>query len=695
MPARRDLTAPLALLAAVLAVTAPVALLGRCLYYGDITLQFVPWRQYAQSWLLRGIVPLWIQDVYAGMPFLANCQSAVLYPYHWLALGLSPVRAIGYGYVLHVFLAAAGTYAYARRVGRTPSAGVVAGLAFGLGGFVLSKQQFPSLAYTVAWLPWLLWAAEGVWQRPDGCRTAALAGLAGLCWLAGHAQMAVLELALVFVRTVTRPAEAPAAARWSALAGGLALGAVLAAGQLLPTAELLRLSDRSGYGFEDVARFNVPPWQTPMLALPGLFGSPSGRLPYLGVGAYWEMAAYVGLISLGLALCGARRERFWVWTVGVGLVLAMGRYTPVYRWLWSLLPPLQVARDPARFALYASFGLAMLAAAGWEETPAVARRALGRCLGGFIVLLVAALAAPTGWWRWGLDLLAAAAPSKSFGDQTALASLWQATVVGEILGALALLGVAVWLAGRPEALARRALLGLLAADLIAHGIGLNPTAPATVFDGDPRPPAVRAARLVYVPDRELARVAVECFNLARYPTPNRVDRARRALVGNVLVGTGTAALGGYDPLRPKRTGAALRALDSLPEHARARRLAALGVEGIVEGGMMRPIPAAGPAPVTRPTPQRCVSAGPTTLTQAAIPGWRAVFGEWRLADEPLQLELAPSGRDAVRLYYAPAGYRVGLFLGLLALAAVVALAVTSCSSRLQTRVISETAGRVV
>ena len=42
--------------------------------------QYWPWRRFACRWLLRGEVPLWNPHSFSGYPFLANLQSAILYP---------------------------------------------------------------------------------------------------------------------------------------------------------------------------------------------------------------------------------------------------------------------------------------------------------------------------------------------------------------------------------------------------------------------------------------------------------------------------------------------------------------------------------------------------------------------------------------------------------------------------------------
>src|SRR5215212_7025872 len=74
----------------------------------DAIAQFYPWRAFAATWMRQGVVPLWDPHQFCGTPFLANSQSAVLYPLHFLLLylpsGLSVARAMAWLAALHMTL---------------------------------------------------------------------------------------------------------------------------------------------------------------------------------------------------------------------------------------------------------------------------------------------------------------------------------------------------------------------------------------------------------------------------------------------------------------------------------------------------------------------------------------------------------------------------------------------------------------
>jgi hypothetical protein len=145
---------------------------------------------------------------------------------------------------------------------------------------------------------------------------------------------------------------------------------LLAAVQLLPTAELSRLSFRSGgLPYTEVTSFSLRPWLIHYTLLPP-FGV---DLAQVFGEAYSEYVAYVGIVGLGLAALGAWRgwrrpgTRFFILLAGLGLFLALGRLNPVYYVLYKIVPGFAMFRAPARWMLFYAFGMSALAGIGMEQ----------------------------------------------------------------------------------------------------------------------------------------------------------------------------------------------------------------------------------------------------------------------------------------------------------------------------------------
>jgi hypothetical protein len=380
--------AALALLAALTLVFFwKIALTNRILAGLDVFAYFYPYRDYVSEALQAGRLPLWNPHLFMGAPLLANSQAAVLYPLHWPLLWLSAPKQVAWSIVLHVWLAGAGSYLFARYAVRLrPLAAFGAGVIFALGGFIGAQVEHVNQLNASAWLPWLLLCVEASTRRDRWCWVALGAGAAivGLTLLAGHTQAAYIVLFGAAIYALLRGVRDFRCQHWLAGIRGIAglgamalIGLALAAGQLLPTLELSRLSIRSsGLPYNEAASFSLKPSLLFKAFLPPLFWEPP----------FSEYVAYVGLVGLFLAAVGAwavvRRARpspqpDSTFAYGgealvlalVGGFLALGAYNPIYYILYRLVPGFALFRAPARWLLLYGFGISVLAGIGLEALP--------------------------------------------------------------------------------------------------------------------------------------------------------------------------------------------------------------------------------------------------------------------------------------------------------------------------------------
>jgi len=357
---------------------------GRVLYWGDIGLYFAPMEGFLRENLRAGRVPLWNPLIYCGTPYAGNPQAWPLYPVTALLPFVSASYFLNLTVALHVWLAGAGTFLFARRalgVGR--AAALLAAITFMFGGQLVSKEQFPNMVQASAWLPWVLWALDGL-LHSRRVRNALVLGLVlGLQLLAAHAQMTLLTLYLAVAWGVFVLRREGALSRKGAmkraptllLSGAVAVG--LAAGQLLPAVALFKDASRQKLSFHVVNRFFLPYHQLGNFALPRLHGQPFTG-DWTPLGNSWETCCYVGWLSLGLALWGGalawRRggdppgaARFWTVVFGFGLWMALGGKGGLYHLAYFVLPGFRAFHDPARCLLWACFALSLLAGYGWER----------------------------------------------------------------------------------------------------------------------------------------------------------------------------------------------------------------------------------------------------------------------------------------------------------------------------------------
>ncbi len=252
---------PVILLAVAAAVPAAVpALIGAIPAHRDLLVFFLPMKIFLGRRLLAGDLPLWDPFTENGAPFMANLQSQVFYLPNLLTSVLPLAWSYGAYTAFHMVMAALGMYAWARLYRVSRSAAMVAGLAYALGGPVVAAIEFSSIMGVAPWIPWSCWAAIRFARRPRPATLIAyVLAVAGL-GLGGEPHTALGGAIMAFLFGWLSPipaADAPAASdshaedpgvwqRALLLAGGGVLAVALIGVQVLPFAELLSLSDRTG-----------------------------------------------------------------------------------------------------------------------------------------------------------------------------------------------------------------------------------------------------------------------------------------------------------------------------------------------------------------------------------------------------------------------------------------------------------------
>ena len=391
--------------------------------------EFFPWRIHAARSFGQGRIPLWNPYILAGTPFLANSQSAPLYPLHafyYLPLGASIAARMAWVDFLHLSLAGCFTYLLSRDLRARPLAALVAGAAFELCGFAVAWLELPSFIAVSCWIPLVLLCVSrairtGSWRWTTGAGAAI-----GMMLLAGHLQVAFYGLLAaccfwawetvgqVFRRSGIQRLEQrgktvediPVLAdeesgeipprtlgyscqdgsRTQRLVGavlrGLAamvLGLGLAAPQVLPSIAFSRISHRAGApsakGYAGYVERAMPAQNWVTLLVPDYYGLP-GRNDFWDARQYgapnvMEYAGHVGaaaVLLVLLALFWGRRitRRVWLLLAVAAVALLLASGTPLNRVFYFLVPGFAQSGSPARVLVLFCLMQALLAGLGTE-----------------------------------------------------------------------------------------------------------------------------------------------------------------------------------------------------------------------------------------------------------------------------------------------------------------------------------------
>lgn len=533
-----------AVLTLIVAIAYAAPLFGGATFVGrDHLTGTIPAKTAIAHALSSGHLPQWWSDADLGVPLLANPGHSVLYPPTWI-LAITPVPfGVDLLMILHVLFAGLGAAAFSRRLGADSVGATLAGTAFMLGGFTSSTLVHGVPLLTLAWLPWVSWATDRVAERQTLRRFLTLAAIVAGEIMAGDPSFLIIGSVLAFGIALCRADRKlrAVAAVVAAHVAAVALAAIV----ILPALGLARASTRSaGVSHNAAVTWSLHPLRILELFWPQVFGDPNQPTEHLArvvadsaaplkLSPAWALSVYVSLPVLVLAVIARRRTRWLGVLALVFVVIALGRYTPIYDAYRFVMLPERFVRYPEKYVAGTLLLVCVMAGVGWTCARDLTRRGLiivASTLGAF-ALIIAIVAIAHG------SIAAALAANLSPSLDTS------AGISSAITGGLTSVAVCVIVIGSFYlAQKRRLALFVGAGVLVAHFISLHYQL-LPLFDRAiaQRPPAIlkaeRPARL-WGPTQHMTR-----------PDDLLVDRARAlydSASPNVAAPFGFQYVLGYD-----------------------------------------------------------------------------------------------------------------------------------------------------
>lgn len=332
---------------------------------GDFNVEFFPVTRAIGAIVRGGELPLWNPWSDAGQPLMADPQMAIWYPLNWplpwLITSNDAASVVAYEAYMafHFFLLATSVWLLGRLVIGSRFGALVAALTFAYSGLLTAYpiQQIPILR-TAVWMPLLLVCLIRAFQSRS-LRWTVLGALAlALDVLAGHPQLLLFQLYGLTLYVAYRcwqvwPDRRAIAATIAQYALFGVLGSAIAAIQVLPSYEFMRLSDRAAadYTFTSVG---FSPFEFLLDAVaPRIIGG---------------LPPYVGILPLLLAVIAIRIVRrpllpYFVLLATLGLVVSLGGNTFFHSLLYLFGPGFALFQHQER-AIYL-YTLAMSVLAGF------------------------------------------------------------------------------------------------------------------------------------------------------------------------------------------------------------------------------------------------------------------------------------------------------------------------------------------
>ncbi len=345
----------------------------------------------------KGEAPVWDSAFAGGYPLLGTPQLSFYYPPHViLRQFFSGITVINISLLVHSLVAATGMFFLLKRnkLGDTPA--ITGALTFTFGGAMVAHYITANIFFAFTWVPLIIFFLQWYLETGTGRYLVWWITTSFLQVLSGHQQIIPLTLIIELILVLLIIARTDKI--WQKITflifGGLLI-ILLSSAQLIPMAAVIPQTDRGQkQPVENLLDFSFTPAAFKAIILPFPYGKnetaethpilSTGSGDYNGPRNEIEVGAFLGPIIILLALIALilTRENYktLIWQVGlittiIGLILAPGEYSPIYRWL-VISGNQRYFNIPARFFLYTHLGIAILAAVGlhniqqtWERGP--------------------------------------------------------------------------------------------------------------------------------------------------------------------------------------------------------------------------------------------------------------------------------------------------------------------------------------
>ena len=337
-----------------------------------------------------GSFPLWNPYIYGGLPYVAAMHGDIFYPTFLLRMILPTDVAMTVGFMVHIFLAGLFTYYFVRAWGLGFYPALIGGLAYMMGGPIASyvSPGHDGKLFVSALTPLALWMLiRGI---RDGRLWAfgVFALATGLAVLSPHPQLLQYQLLisgafalfLAFAASddgVKLPTKT-ALTRLGLSAVAVAVGMLMGAVQYLPVMEYVPWSPRAGgKGYDYATTYSFPLEELINTYVPQFSGILDNYWGRNGIHLHSE---YLGVSILILAVLGfgavrsARRRnfaRFWLATMIVALLWALGGSTPFFHIIYAMVPGTKFFRAPSTIIYLVGLAIAVFAALGVERVLAL------------------------------------------------------------------------------------------------------------------------------------------------------------------------------------------------------------------------------------------------------------------------------------------------------------------------------------
>lgn len=338
---------------------------------------------YLRQSFWRGEIPFWNPLNSCGIPFLAQWNTQVLYPFSFFYLILPLEWSLTMSNLLHQLFGGIGAYILLFMISKSRLGAAVGATIYTFNGLTMNCIMWQSTIAALGWAPWFIAAiylsitkSKPLWRAVVAGGMQILAGSPEITLATGAVTLAIV-LPVIFknrsdankmIGNGNKVITSCIASFWNGffklILVSISIGLITAA-QMIPFFEFLQESDRSGAFVGSIWNMPVHGWANLLVPLFHCYDSALGV--FLQYQQWWTSSYYcslIGIIFFVFAILRINQKYIFLLVIVFlsGIALAMGNEGLLYKPFTKIFPFLKMMRYPVKFALFSMMTVPFFAA---------------------------------------------------------------------------------------------------------------------------------------------------------------------------------------------------------------------------------------------------------------------------------------------------------------------------------------------
>ncbi|OGH10238.1 MAG: hypothetical protein A2152_01000 [Candidatus Levybacteria bacterium RBG_16_35_6] len=332
------------------------------------------------------VLSLWNPLMFSGITYIGDPGGASIFsPFTLLYLMLPVHFAFGINFLLNTIIAGIFTYLFSRQIKISKFASLITAIVFMFGGpfFMKILPGHIFISDSIALFPLILYLTEKAIQTRRLIFSAFSGIPLAIVLATGNIQIGLYEFLAVIIYFILRVFIMKGLIKDKKILFApfimLMIGISFLSVEFFPILEFSQFSGRiEGTSYLFSADFSLSLKQAVSFILPQFFGTPLNN-SYWGLGNFWELCGYLGIVPLFFAFFSLfkRRNSYVLIFLILGLfsfLFALGKYGPIYPFFYKFMPFFASFRVPTRFLFVYGFSVSILTGFGLDAFLRTKRR---------------------------------------------------------------------------------------------------------------------------------------------------------------------------------------------------------------------------------------------------------------------------------------------------------------------------------